>query len=141
MAAMKVTRRYSFSASHRLHSAQLSAERNREIFGKCNNPHGHGHNYVLEVTVRGPVEPETGLVVNLKSLDGLVRDQVLTRYDHCNLNSDVTAFRDVPPTTENLTTEIRKDLARHWPAAFPALERIRIHETDRNIFEESASHA
>jgi len=136
---MKVTRRYSFSASHRLHSAQLSDEQNREIFGKCNNPFGHGHNYILEVTVRGAVAPDTGIVVNLQSLDQVVRDQVLTRYDHRNLNSDVPAFATVPPTTENLTTEIRNGLRANWPPAFPPLERIRIYETDRNIFEESVS--
>jgi 6-pyruvoyltetrahydropterin/6-carboxytetrahydropterin synthase len=93
------------------------------------------------VTVRGPIEEQTGLVVNLLSLDGIVRERVLERYDHRNLNSDVTAFQKIPPTTENLTTEIRKDLATNWPAGFPALERIRIYETDRNIFEESVSRA
>ncbi len=136
---MRVTRRYPFSASHRLHAPQLSDEQNREIFGKCNNPFGHGHNYVLEVTVRGPVDSATGLVVNAQALDRLVRNQVLVRYDHRNLNADVPVFATVPPTTENVTSEIRKDLASHWPETFPALERIRIYETERNIFEESVA--
>jgi len=135
---LKATRRYPFSASHRLHSPQLSDEQNREIFGKCNNPFGHGHNYILEVTVQGPVDAGTGLVVNGQSLDGLVRDEVLERYGHRNLNEDIAAFKDVPPTTENLTTEIRRGLLAKWPQEFPRLDRIRIHETDRNTFEEGA---
>src|SRR4051794_2832323 len=119
---MKLTRRYRFSASHRLHAPQLTNEDNRQIFGKCNNPYGHGHNYALEVTVNGPVDPATGCVVNLQSLDSLVNDRVLARYDHRNLNTDIPAFTSIPPTTENVTSEIRRDLAGAWPAAFPALD-------------------
>jgi 6-pyruvoyltetrahydropterin/6-carboxytetrahydropterin synthase len=140
---IRVTRRYRFSASHRLHTAALSEAENRDLYGKCNNPFGHGHNYVLEVSARGPVDPATGLAVNIEALDGLVATQILQRYGHRNLGADVPEFRNVVPTTENLGLEILDRLGRHWPDAFggrwPALEKIRIAETDRNIFEVWAS--
>jgi 6-pyruvoyltetrahydropterin/6-carboxytetrahydropterin synthase len=135
----RVTRRYAFAASHRLHSTQLDAEANRRIYGKCNNPFGHGHNYTLEVSARGPADETTGLAVRLSELDTLVNREVTAQFDHRNLNADVAAFREIVPTTENLAFEIGRRLKRNWDAAFPGgwpkLERIRIVETARNIFE------
>ena len=135
----RLTRRYRFSASHRLHSTELSESKNRELYGKCNNPYGHGHDYVLEVSLEGPLDPATGRVVNVEAMDRLVREQVLEVFDHKDLNSDVPEFAAVTPTTENLAVEIRRRLTEHWKAAFrepsPALQRIRIHETRRNVFE------
>ncbi len=131
---MKVylTRRYLFSASHRLHSTALSEELNREVYGKCNNPHGHGHNYFLEVTVSGRVAPQTGMLCDLGELDAMVEHEVLGRFDHRNLN-ELEEFRGVVPTTENLTMRIQQILSR---APLPAhLEGIRIEETAKNSFE------
>ncbi len=135
----RVTRRYVFAASHRLHSGQLGDEENRRIYGKCNNPYGHGHNYSIEVSVRGPADDTTGLALRLSDLDALVNREVLMEFDHRNLNADMEAFRSLVPTTENLAFEIGRRLKRNWRAAFPGewpkLEKIRIAETERNIFE------
>ena len=125
-------RRYRFAASHRLHSANLSAAENREIYGKCNNPYGHGHNYVLEVYVSGPVDPATGMIANLADLDAFVEQQVLNDYDHKSFNDDVAAFRSVVPTTENLCIDIFQRL-KLFPQA--KLERVRVEETGNNSFE------
>src|SRR5580700_12134801 len=100
-----LTRRYRFSASHRLHSTEMSADENRVTYGKCNNPHGHGHNYALEVTVSGQVDQSTGMVCNLVDLDGFVEREVLSRYHLENLNT-VQEFAHIVPTTENLSVEI-----------------------------------
>lgn len=131
---MDLTRRYRFCASHRLHSAQLSDEVNQHVYGKCNHPYGHGHNYELEVTVTGPVDERTGRVADLQTLDRLVEDRVIRPLDHRNLNMEVPAFRSLVPTTENLGIVIEQDLRIAWPAALPALKRISIWETERNIF-------
>jgi 6-pyruvoyltetrahydropterin/6-carboxytetrahydropterin synthase len=135
----RVTRRYEFSASHRLHAIQLSDEENRQLYGKCNNPYGHGHNYVLEVSVRGPRELATGRAVDTASLDRLVTQEVLGPFQHRNLNRDVAEFASVVPTSENLGIEICRRLKRNWmhvfPGEWPKLEKIRIAETPRNIFE------
>jgi 6-pyruvoyltetrahydropterin/6-carboxytetrahydropterin synthase len=135
----RVTRRYGFAASHRLHSAQLSDEENRELYGKCNNPYGHGHNYQVEVSAVGPVDAESGLAVNLQALDGLVRREVIEPFDHRDLNRDSGAFTERVATTENLAREICRRLKSGWREAFPGewpkLEKIRIAETPRNIFE------
>lgn len=135
-AALKIElgRRYRFAASHRLHSPQLSEEENCRVFGKCNNPHGHGHNYVLEVSLSGEVDPATGMVANLSDLDAFVDRQVLAEFDHQSLNEDVAAFRDQVPTTENLCIEIFRRL-KTFPHA--KLERIRVEETGNNSFEYS----
>ena len=125
-------RRYHFAASHRLHSAQLSEEENRRVFGKCNNPYGHGHNYVLEVLVSGTVDPATGMIANLTDLDDFVNREVIEAFDHKSFNEDVPAFRDVVPTTENVCREIYQRL-KHFPKA--KLERIRVEETSNNSFE------
>ena len=129
-----LTRRYSFSASHRLHNPALSEAENNRTYGKCNNPYGHGHNYVVEVTVSGQPDPATGMVANLVNLDGFVQREVLDAFDHRYLNEEVPLFRELVPTTENLCVEIYRRL-RAFPAA--RLERIRIEETGLNSFEYS----
>lgn len=137
---ISVTRQYRFSASHRLHSAELSETENRRVFGKCNNPFGHGHDYVLQIQLTGPVDPETGLAVNVESLDRLVRNQILTRMANQDLNR-LDPFGALVPTTENLATVVDDLLRRAWSAAFPpsgpCLEGVRILETKRNAFETS----
>ncbi len=132
---IRLSRQYPFSASHRLHAASLSDDANAELYGKCNNPYGHGHNYVLEVTVAGDVQPRTGRVVDLGKLDRLVRESVIAPLDHRNLNEDVSDFADAVPTTENLVSAIQARLRNCWPPDFPGLSRIRIFETRKNIFE------
>jgi 6-pyruvoyltetrahydropterin/6-carboxytetrahydropterin synthase len=129
---LELGRRYKFSASHRLHSAHLTEEENCRTFGKCNNPYGHGHNYVLEVSLSGDVDPATGMIANLADLDAFVERHVLDDFDHKSLNEDVPAFRDKVPTTENLCIEIFQRL-KSFPNA--KLERIRIQETGNNSFE------
>jgi 6-pyruvoyltetrahydropterin/6-carboxytetrahydropterin synthase len=133
---MKVTltRRYSFAASHRLHSRKLNDAENQAIYGKCNNPYGHGHNYVVEVTLGGPVDPSTGMIANLADLDSYVQRQVLTDFDHRYLNEEIDVFKSVVPTTENLCIEIYNRL-KNFPGA--RLERVRIEETSKNSFEYS----
>ena len=125
-------RRYHFAASHRLHSAKLSEEENSRVFGKCNNPYGHGHNYTLEVRFSGAVDPATGMIANLADLDAFVSERVIEPFDHRSLQDDVPAFRELVPTTENLCTEIFERL-RSFPAA--KLEAVRIEETSNNSFE------
>ena len=127
-----LNRRYLFSASHRLHSDTMSADENRAVYGKCNNPHGHGHNYRLEVTVSGQVDASTGMVCNLVDLDGFVEREVLARYDLENLNT-LQEFKRNVPTTENLCVEIYEILQRGFSQAH--LEKVRIEETMMNSFE------
>lgn len=132
-----LTRRYRISASHRLHSNEMSAEENREVYGKCNNPYGHGHNYVVEVTVSGPIDEQTGMVCNLVDLDELVREKVLERYDHQNLNV-LAEFAEAVPTTENLCMSIFR-IVQHQIVkrglGKAHLEKVRIEETMLNSFE------
>jgi 6-pyruvoyltetrahydropterin/6-carboxytetrahydropterin synthase len=125
-------RRYRFAASHRLHTEELSEQENSRVFGKCNNPYGHGHNYVVEIQVSGPVDPVTGMIVNLTDLDRFVEREVIEPFDHKSLNEDVEAFRTRVPTTENLCKEIYRRL-KDFPLA--KLERVRIEETSNNAFE------
>jgi 6-pyruvoyltetrahydropterin/6-carboxytetrahydropterin synthase len=125
-------RRYHFSASHRLHSVHLTEDENWRVYGKCNNPYGHGHNYIVEVSVSGDVDPATGMIANLADLDGFVEREVLGVFDHKSLNEDVPAFRETVPTTENLCIEIFRRL-KTFPKA--KLERIRVEETGNNSFE------
>ncbi len=125
-------RRYMLSASHRLHTDALTAEENRAAYGKCNNPHGHGHNYVVEVLTGGPVDPETGMVVNMVALDAAVRERVIERFDHANLNLD-SIFQDRVPTTENLCKAVFGLLKDELPAGL--LESVRVEETENNFFE------
>jgi 6-pyruvoyltetrahydropterin/6-carboxytetrahydropterin synthase len=130
---VKLTKRYRFSASHRLDTPALSVEQNRKLYGKCNNPYGHGHNYVLDVTVSGSPD-ESGQIVGRDALDALVGERILARFDHHNLNMDIAELSRVVPTTESLAVVIEKALRDHWPLP-PNLDRVRISETDRNIFE------
>jgi len=127
-----LTRRYMFSASHRLHCDEMSDGENRATYGKCNNSHGHGHNYFVEVTVSGQVDARTGMVCNLVDLDDCVRAEVLEHLDHENLNT-LPEFADIVPTTENLCEEIYKILKREFRAAH--LEKVRLEETMMNSFE------
>jgi len=131
---MKVhlTRRYMIAASHRLHSDKLSDADNRETYGKCNNPHGHGHNYVIEVTVSGQVNPRTGMVCNLADLDECFRREVMDRFDHQDLNTR-HEFAAQVPTTENFAVVIYDILKREFHGAH--LEKVRIEETANNSFE------
>ena len=127
-----LTRRYLFSASHRLHSDAMSARENRATYGKCNNPYGHGHNYTLEVTVSGPVDDQTGMVCNLVDLDHVVEREILQRFDHENLNALPEFEREVP-TTENLCICIYEIVQRAFTQAH--LEKVRLEETMMNSFE------
>ena len=138
-----LTRRYRFAASHRLHTPRLSEEENQLLYGKCNNPYGHGHNYDVEITVRGPVDVATGRAVDLAELDRLVKAEVLDVFDHRNLNAEIPRFGEVVPTSENLAIELDSRLRARWQTVFPVwprLEKIRIAETERNIFEVSEDH-
>lgn len=127
-----LTRRYMFSASHRLHSDAMSEAENSATYGKCNNPHGHGHNYTLEVTMSGQVDPRTGMVCNLADLDGVVAREIVERFDHQNLNT-LPVFADRVPTTENLCIAVYDILQRGFREAH--LERVRFEETMMNSFE------
>jgi 6-pyruvoyltetrahydropterin/6-carboxytetrahydropterin synthase len=133
---MRLTRTYRFSASHRLHSEQLSAEANREVYGKCNNLYGHGHDYVLRVSVSGAVDDETGRVASPGELDRYVQQRVIGVFDHKDMNTDVTGFEGVP-TTENLARNIARRLENGWETAFAGLrlDRVWLRETPRNTFE------
>lgn len=136
---MKVylTRRYLFSASHRLHNPAMSDAVNRATYGKCSNPHGHGHNYFLEVTVSGPIAPATGMVCDLGALDSAVSREILNRFDHQNLNQ-LQDFATIIPTTENLAIRVQQILSQ---VDLPAhLETIRIEETANNSFEYAGAH-
>lgn len=139
-----LTRRYRFSASHRLHNDALTAEENSRLYGKCDNAFGHGHNYTLEVTVAGEVDRATGMVLDLGIMDGTVEREVIERFDLTNLNVDIRSFRAVVPTTENVCIEIynllkgRLNGSEHWPTA--RLSRIRLEETNSNAFEYFGEH-
>jgi 6-pyruvoyltetrahydropterin/6-carboxytetrahydropterin synthase len=125
-------RRYRFSASHRLHTVLLGEEENRRVYGKCNNPYGHGHNYIVEVAVSGAVNPATGMIASLDDLDGFVKREVIEPFDHKYLNEEIAEFRERVPTAENICIEIFSRL-RRFPHA--RLERVRIEETGLNSFE------
>ena len=127
-----LTRRYMFSASHRLHSARMSGEENLVTYGKCNNPYGHGHNYMLEVTVAGQVDARTGMICNLVDLDLCVREEILERFDISNLNQ-LPEFAHQVPTTENLCLAIHEILQRKFTQAH--LHKVRLEETMMNSFE------
>ena len=129
---IELGRRYRFAASHRLHSSQMSDAENARIYGKCNNPCGHGHNYTVEISVSGAVDPATGMITNLADLDSFVQREVIEPFDHRSLNDEVEAFRAEVPTTENLCIEIYRRM-RGFPHA--KLERVRVEETSNNSFE------
>jgi 6-pyruvoyltetrahydropterin/6-carboxytetrahydropterin synthase len=127
-----LSRRYRMSASHRLHTELFSDEKNEAVYGKCNNPHGHGHNYTVEVMLSGDVDPVTGMVCNLGDLDGFVRREIVDRFDKQNLNLD-RGFETLVPTTENLCVEIYGIIRAGFRDA--KLEKIRVEETSNNYFE------
>jgi 6-pyruvoyltetrahydropterin/6-carboxytetrahydropterin synthase len=127
-----LTRRYWFSASHRLHCEAMSDAENCDVYGKCNNPHGHGHNYAVEVTVGGQVDARTGMICNLVDLDGFVNTNILERFGHENLNT-LPDFKGVVPTTENLCVRIYDILKQNFRHAM--VEKVRIEETMLNSFE------
>src|SRR5579872_1350958 len=135
----RVTRRYQFAASHRLHTPRLSEEENQRVYGKCAYPYGHGHNYQVEVSALGPADALSGRAIDPALLDRLVACQVLEPFEHRNLNLEIESFRHVVPTSENIGIEICRRLKQNWLAVFggewPKLEKIRIEETPRNIFE------
>ena len=124
-------RRYMFSASHRLNSDALSADENQAAYGKCNNPHGHGHNYTVQVTLSGQVDPVTGMVCDLGELDAFAQTNLLARFDHTNLNT-LDCFENKVSTTENLSMEIYR-IFQDFPAAH--LERVHVEETSNNSFD------
>lgn len=127
---MIVSARLTFSAAHRLHNPARDAEWNRRTYGKCDNPRGHGHNYALEVSVRGSIDPETGMVIDLKELKDIMRARVVDRVDHTSLNEDVDFLRGVIPTAENLARAFWQQLAPAIPRG--ELCEVVLHETERN---------
>lgn len=127
-----LTRRYRFSASHRLHCDDMSAEENQVVYGKCNNPFGHGHNYAVEITVAGHVNPKTGMVCNLADLDAFVNEKIVERFGLENLNT-LPEFHGVVPTTENLCIELYGTLEKGFHHA--DIEKVRVEETMLNSFE------
>ena len=132
---VSLTRRYRFAASHRLHTPRLSESENQRVYGKCSNPYGHGHNYSVEVTVSGPIDPATGMIANLAQLDPYVEARILEAFDQKYLNEQVPEFapeKSLVPTTENLCRVIFQRL-KGFPLAH--LDRVRIEETGNNSFE------
>lgn len=128
-----IIRKEHFNAAHRLHNPHWSEEKNKEVFGKCNNPNYHGHNYELEVKVIGEVDPDTGYVMDVKFLKDIIRKHVLDRYDHKNLNMDVSDFKDVNPTAENIARVVYTNISKDLPEGLEL--KIRLYETERNIAE------
>jgi 6-pyruvoyltetrahydropterin/6-carboxytetrahydropterin synthase len=124
-----ITRKLGFSASHRYENPRWSARRNREVFGPCFNPHGHGHNYELEVTLRGPIDPETGMVLNLRVVDAVLRREILRRFDHRSINDEVPGFEAVVPTVENLCLRIWDLLEQRFRRLGCLLHRVRLFES------------
>jgi 6-pyruvoyltetrahydropterin/6-carboxytetrahydropterin synthase len=129
---ISLTKRYRFAASHRLYTPRLSEAENKRVYGKCSNAYGHGHNYVVEVTVTGPVDPETGMIANVGELDPFVQREVIEPFDQKFLNEEVPEFREQVATTENVCREIFRRL-KSFPSA--KLERVRVEETSKNSFE------
>jgi 6-pyruvoyltetrahydropterin/6-carboxytetrahydropterin synthase len=128
-----VYRRAHFNAAHRLYNKDWSFEKNEEVYGKCNNPNYHGHNYDLEVKVVGEIDPETGYVIDLKYLKDLIENEVVERFDHKNLNLDTGEFKDLIPTAENICTVIHRILRDHLPMKYDL--KVRLYETKRNFVE------
>ncbi|MBI4892176.1 MAG: 6-carboxytetrahydropterin synthase [Acidobacteria bacterium] len=141
MPTVRLTRRYRFSAAHRLATPLLSAEENRAVFGKCNNPHGHGHDFTVELSLLGAPDERTGRLVPLAALDQFASEVVLKPFDRRNMNVEIADFAALVPTTENLAVVLARRVASAWPVWFagsPArFEKLRIWETKRNIFEMS----
>ena len=128
---VSVFRKERFNAAHRLHNPEWSEETNNAVFGKCNNPNYHGHNYDLIVEVRGPIDPQTGYVIDMKILSDIIKYEVTERYDHRNLNLDVPEFKELNPTAENIAVVI-------WNRLRPEIEQnlelsVTLYETERNF--------
>ena len=133
MPTVYVTRKVHFNAAHRLHNPARSDAWNRETFGKCNNPNWHGHNYLLEVTVAGEPDPDTGYVIDLGVLKGLVEEKIVDKVDHKNLNLEVDFLEGVLPSTENFVVAIWNELNEALPSG--RLHAVRLYETERNVAE------
>lgn len=130
---VSVSRRAHFNAAHRLNNPKWSAEKNSQVFGKCNLPNYHGHNYVLIITVRGEIDPDTGFVMDLKVLSDLIKDKVTERFDHKNLNLDTAEFKNLNPTAENISVVIWNILRERIPSKFDL--KVKLFETERNFVE------
>jgi len=130
-----ITRRERFSAAHRIYRPDWSDEHNLEIFGLCSNPNWHGHNYVLWVTVKGPVDPETGFVTNLKDLSKITKEHVVSKFDHRNINLEVDFMKDKLATTENLAIAIWEQLEEPVKKLGILLHSVKIEETENNFAE------
>ena len=128
-----ITRKVTFSAAHRLHNLKLSDKENKNIFGECNNPNGHGHNYVLEVTVRGNVPDKTGMVIDLKDLKIIITENIVEKVDHKYLNKDVDFMSDIIPTAENLVIQFWKILKKALLENNTELYELKLYETENNI--------
>ncbi len=135
MAEVIVTRRERFSAAHRLHNPNWSAEQNQKVFGLCNNPSGHGHNYVLEVMVKGTPDPETGYVIDLKLLSDIIREEIISQVDHKHLNHDVDFLQGINPTVENLAIAFYQRLRPRLAGPNYRLYGVRVFETENNFGE------
>jgi 6-pyruvoyltetrahydropterin/6-carboxytetrahydropterin synthase len=133
MPIVTVTRRLRFNAAHRVHNPALSDEENTAMFGKCNNPNWHGHNYVLEVAVEGPIDDRTGYVIDLGLLRSIVQREVIDRVDHRNMNIDVDFMRGINPTAENIVVACWKAIGAHVTPG--TLKRLRLWETENNYVE------
>ncbi len=133
MPNVTITRRLTLNAAHRVHNPELSDEENRRLFGKCNNPNWHGHNYTLEVSVAGPVDDHTGYVIDLSLLKQIVQREVIDRIDHRNMNVDVDFMRGINPTAENIVLACWRVLAPHVSPG--TLHRLRLWETENNYVE------
>jgi 6-pyruvoyltetrahydropterin/6-carboxytetrahydropterin synthase len=131
MKKARITRRMTFSASHRLHSPELSDEENRKVFGKCNHSSGHGHNYSVEITIAGPIDSKTGMVFNLTDLKQVMVETIEKEFDHKNLNLDVVAFKKLNPTAENIAVVIWEMLQKKLPKG--VLHEVRLIETENNF--------
>jgi 6-pyruvoyltetrahydropterin/6-carboxytetrahydropterin synthase len=130
-----ITRREHFNAAHKLHNATWSQEKNEEVFGKCANPNWHGHNYILYVTVKGKINPETGYSANLKDISSIIKKHITEKLDHKNLNLDVDFLKDMMPSTENVAIAIWKELLPHINALGCQLHCIKLCETENNYVE------
>jgi 6-pyruvoyltetrahydropterin/6-carboxytetrahydropterin synthase len=128
-----VIRREHFNAAHRLHNPDWDEDTNQKVFGKCNNPHFHGHNYELEVKVTGTINPSTGYVMDMKILSDIIQEQVIERFDHRNLNLDTEEFKNLNPTAENIVVVIYQLLRPHIDPSFDL--HLRLYETPRNFVE------
>lgn len=129
-----LTRAYEFSASHRLHEPSLTDEQNRELFGKCNNPFGHGHNYRAEITLAGEPDVRMGMVADVDALDALVREEILERFDYKHMNTDIPEFRGMNPTSENVVRFLYERLRPHFGET-SRLHRVRLYETHKSWFD------